>query len=172
MRHRVQDKKFNRNSNERKALLTGLLRSLAEQGEITTTKVKAKELKRLADKMITQAKENTLNSRRLLHRTFGKRDVVNTLVERVAPALADRNSGYTRTTIVGHRRGDNTEMVKIEFINKAAQTGDFKSNKPKPVRAEKKAKVAKPAAKKEAKPVSRRETKKAAPKAVKVKKAK
>jgi large subunit ribosomal protein L17 len=171
MRHRVQDKKFNRTSNERKALLNGLLRSLAEQGEITTTKAKAKELKRLADRMISQAQENTLASRRILHRTFGKRDVVNTLVERVAPALADRKSGFTRLTVVGHRRGDNTEMVKIEFVNKAEKVGDFKSNQPKPARAEKKVKAEKPA--KAAKPAAKKApVKKAEAKAVKVKKAK
>jgi large subunit ribosomal protein L17 len=117
MRHRVQDKKFNRTANERKAFFMGLLRNLVERGSITTTMTRAKELKRLADKMVGQAKDSSVASRRLMHRTFGKRDVVNTLVEKVAPAMTDRNSGYTRITALGSRRGDNTPMARIAFVN-------------------------------------------------------
>ncbi len=129
MRHRVQDKKFNRDNNARKALLMGLLRNLTEKGEIVTTRAKAKELKRLMDKMVSQAKDNSIASRRLLHRTFGKRDVVNTLVDRVAPAMSDRNSGFTTTVEMGNRRGDNTPMVKIAFVNKVENSGSLKSGK-------------------------------------------
>ena len=128
MRHRVQDKKFNRDANERKALISGMLRNLTEHGEITTTLARAKMIKRLADKLITQAKVDTIASRRLLHRTFGKRDVVNTLVERVAPALKDRNSGYTRIVPMGTRRGDNTEMVRLSWVNLSEKQG-LKSGK-------------------------------------------
>lgn len=127
MRHRVQDKKFNRDSNARKALFMALLRNLTEHGEIVTTMPKAKILKRLADRMITQAKDNSLASHRLLHRTFGKRDVVNTLIERTAPAMADRTSGFTRITDLGNRRGDNTPMARIAFVTKAEKIGTLKS---------------------------------------------
>lgn len=145
MRHRVHDKKFNREANERKALLVGLLRALTEQGQIVTTVAKAKVLKRLADKVVYQAKDNSLASRRQLHRIFGKRDVVNTLVDTIAPAMADRSSGFTRIVPMGPRRGDNTEMVRIEFVNKPAKLGTLKSGQE---YTETKKTAAKPATKK------------------------
>lgn len=156
MRHRVADKKFNRTSNERKALFSGLLRNLTEHGEIVTTLAKAKAVKRLADRMVSQAKTNTVASRRLLHRRFGKRDVVSTLVEKVAPAMADRTSGFVSLTVLGPRRGDNTQMAKLAFVKKSDHTS-LKNTRPnatpakasKPVAAEKKAvSEKKPAAKK------------------------
>jgi large subunit ribosomal protein L17 len=127
MRHRVNDKKFNRDANERKALFMGLLRALTEQGHIVTTQARGKVIKRLADRLITQAKVNTTASRRELHKTFGKRDVVNTLVDSIAPALSDRNSGYTRIIPMGSRRGDNTPMVRIEFVNQPVKVGTLKN---------------------------------------------
>lgn len=132
MRHRVADKKFNRTSNERKALFAGLLRNLTEHGEIVTTLAKAKAVKRLADRMVTQAKTNTVASRRVLHKKFGKRDIVSTLVERVAPAMADRTSGYVRVTAIGPRRGDNTPMAKLAFVNKP-ENSSLKNPQPKVV---------------------------------------
>ncbi len=119
MRHRIADKKFNRDANERKALFSGLLRNLAEHGEIVTTLAKAKAVKRLADRMVSQAKNKTVASRRRLHKSFGKRDIVSSLVERIAPAMADRTSGYVMVTPMGPRRGDNTQMAKIAFVKKA-----------------------------------------------------
>jgi large subunit ribosomal protein L17 len=150
MRHRIQDKKFNRDANERKALFMGLLRNLTEQGQIVTTRARAKVIKRLADKMITQAKVDTIASRRELHKIFGKRDVVNTLVDRVAPAMADRNSGYTRVVALGSRRGDNTPMVKLSFVIIPEQTG-LKSGKTYAAKAEK------PKAEKKAAPTAKAE---------------
>jgi large subunit ribosomal protein L17 len=158
MRHRVIDKKFNRDANQRKALLTGLLRALVEQGEIVTTRVKAKALRRLADRVVHRAQTDTLNSRRVLHRTFGKRDVVNTLVDRVAPLMNDRSSGFTTLTNMGNRRGDNTPMVKIAFIKQADQKGlkSGRTYEPKVAKGTKaapaKAAAKTPAAKSETKP--------------------
>jgi len=123
MRHRVADKKFNRDSNNRKALFSGLLRNLTEHGEIVTTLAKAKAVKRLADRMVSQAQTNTVSSRRLLHKSFGKRDVVSTLVERVAPAMSDRKSGFVTISPLGPRRGDNTPMAKLAFVKKPEVKG-------------------------------------------------
>jgi len=123
MRHRVADKKFNRDANHRKAMFTGLLRNLTEHGEIVTTLAKAKAMKRLADQMVTRAKKDTVASRRTLHKRFGKRDVVSSLVDRVAPAMADRTSGYVKITPMGPRRGDNTPMASIAFVKKSEQQG-------------------------------------------------
>ncbi len=145
MRHKIHDKKFNRDSNAREALFEGLLRNLTLHGEITTTLAKAKAIRGMADKLVTQAKDNSLASRRLLHQKFGKRDVANTLVDRIAPALTDRTSGYVRVVPLGNRRGDNTPMAKVSFVNKPA-AGGLKSGKKfnKPSKAEKVAKAVKP----------------------------
>ncbi len=163
MRHQVHDKKFNRDANARKGLFLGLLRNFALHGEIVTTETKGKVLKRLADKMIAQAKDNSMASRRVLHSMLGKRDMVNTLVDRIAPAAKDRKSGFVRVTALGSRRGDNTLMVKVSLVDRPAEMGSFKSGKtyPKGVAKSKKQEtdvtkiveksMKKPAAKKEAK---------------------
>jgi len=130
MRHRVQKRHFNRDTNHRKHLLRNLVRSLVEKGEITTTVAKAKETKRIADKLVGKAAKNDINTRRVLHRFFGKRDVVNTLVDSVAPAMSDRKSGFTTISKVGKRRGDNTELVKLSFVTKAKNVGSLNSDKP------------------------------------------
>ncbi len=161
MRHRIQDKKFNRDSNQRKALFMGLLRNLTVQGSIVTTMARAKAVKRLADRMVTTASANDVAARRKLHHTFGKRDVVNKLVDVVAPAMSDRKSGFVRVTAMGNRRGDNTPMATLEFVNQAGIRGQLTKTKeatPKvksekkalPAKTEVKEKVAKPAAKKTA----------------------
>jgi len=129
MRHRIQDKKFNRDANQRKALFMGLLRNLTEQGSIVTTMARAKAVKRLADRMVTTASENDLAARRKLHMFFGKRDVSNKLVDVIAPAMSDRNSGFVRVTAMGNRRGDNTPMATLEFVTQAGTRGQLTKDK-------------------------------------------
>jgi len=129
MRHRVAKKHFNRDTNNRKALLKNLLRSLVEQGEITTTTSKAKEIKRLMDKVVGKAKVNSVENRRLLHRLFGRRDVVNTLVERVAPAMSNRISGFTTISKASIRRGDSSRMSTLKFVAEYEGVGSLKSGK-------------------------------------------
>jgi large subunit ribosomal protein L17 len=149
MRHQISHSHFNRDANHRKALLKNLVRALVEQGFVVTTTAKAKELKRLADKIIHQAQDQSVSNRRVLHRFFGRRDVVNTLVERVAPAMSDRSSGFTRTEKIGSRRGDNAELTKVSLIAEVARIGSLKSGntyEAKPAKA-KVAKTTKPAAK-------------------------
>jgi large subunit ribosomal protein L17 len=123
MRHRVDAKQFNRDANHRKALMMNLVRNLLENGFMVTTIAKAKITKRLADKYIHTAQTDSIASRRNLHRVFGKRDIVNTLVEKIAPAMKDRQSGFVTSSVVGPRRGDNTTMIRLELINKPATTG-------------------------------------------------
>jgi len=167
MRHRVTGRHFNRDSKHRQAMVMNLLRSLVEHGEITTTKEKGKEVKRWADKLVSTAKKGDLAARRNLHSFFGKRDVVNTLVDRIAPLFGDRTSGFTTDVKLGKRRGDNTEMVKISFVSKPATAG-LKA----PEAAQAKSQAAEASAKKavasktaQAEPVQKASTKKAAPKA-------
>lgn len=127
MRHRVKAKHFNRDANHRKLLLRNLVRSLIEHGEITTTEVKAKETKRWADRLINQARTNSVAVRRTLHTYFGKRDVVNALVEKIAPVFGKRTSGYTTITRLGKRRGDNVEMVKLALVEQPKNRHTLKS---------------------------------------------
>jgi large subunit ribosomal protein L17 len=141
MRHRVQARHFNRDANHRKALLTNLIRFLIEHGEIVTTREKAKEVKRLADKIISKAQTDDLATRRQLHKIFGKRDVVNTLIESVAKQMSDRKSGFTTTSIVGSRRGDNTLLVKISLVKQPETKGLVKA---KSAKVEKKVEVKTP----------------------------
>lgn len=175
MRHRVSGKKLGRDTKHRIALFKNLARALILHGTVTTTEIKGKELKRLADKLVTSAKPADVAARRILHSYFGKRDIVNTLVDRVVPVMTDRTSGFTRIEKVGIRVGDNTPMVTVSWVNMPEGLGSLtnptpaaKNDKPKaakPAKAEKKAEATKTETveKKEAKPA----TKKAAPKAKK-----
>ncbi len=123
MRHRVKVNKFNRDTKHRESLFKNLVRALVEHGSITTTEQKAKEVKRLADHYISKAKTDSVHMRRQLHEYFGKRDVVNTLVDRIAPLFADRVSGFTTLAAAGTRRGDNTKMISVTLIARPETTG-------------------------------------------------
>ncbi len=168
MRHRIAHKHFNRDSNHRKALLKNLVRALVVEGEVTTTVTKAKEVKRLSDRIIHKAQTDTVAMRRVLHRFFGRRDAVNTLVERIAPAMSDRKSGFTSIKKAGLRRGDNAALATVSLVVKPAGMGTLKSGK---VYAEKSAKPAVKVAKvaeakveKKATPVAKKTAVKASPK--------
>ena len=117
MRHRSSKKHLSRDTTSRKALFKNLATSLIQSGQIETTETKAKVIKGLVDKLIHRAKEGSITTRRVLAQFFGRRDVVNELVDKVAPAMKDRESGFTRIVRTGKRRGDNTMMVKIELVN-------------------------------------------------------
>jgi len=127
MRHRVKKSFFNRDTKHRQAMLKNCLRNLVVWGEIKTTHAKAKEIKRLSDKIIAQALTNSVISRHKLHQIFGKRDVVNTLIDRIAPAFKGRKSGFTRIVKIGRRRGDNAELVKLELVSKPENLGSLKN---------------------------------------------
>jgi large subunit ribosomal protein L17 len=178
MRHRVHKVGFSRNTNERKALIRAGVENLVTYGGITTSRSKAKEFKRWADKLIHKAQADSISARRELHKFFGKRDVVNTIVDRLVPLFVGRTSGFSRIVVVGNRRGDNTEMVRLELVVQPEVKG---VKNPEPKKTETKAKVAKPVVKKatpvkaEAKPAAKKatvkkETKKAAPKKAAAKK--
>lgn len=138
MKHRVKAKHFNRDNSSRKALLKNLLRDLFKHGEIKTSEARTKEVRRLADKLISTASQNTLAARRELHKFFGRRDVVNTLVDKIAPSFGDKKSGFTALEKLAPRRGDNTMIYKLSLL-----TGDlkFSSLKKEKVAVDKKAEV-------------------------------
>jgi len=121
MKHRVKTKHFNRDTKSRKALLKNLLRDLFEHGEIKTSEARTKEVRRLADKLISVAQKNTLAARRELHKVFGRRDVVNALVDKIAPSFGNKKSGFTSLEKTAPRRGDNMTVFKLSLL-----TGDLK----------------------------------------------
>lgn len=168
MRHRVKKQSFNRDTKARKALFKNLLANLFEHGAIETTAPKAKQLRRLADKLIHRAKPGTVQARRLLERFFGSKQIVNRLVDGVAPAMEDRNSGFTRMTRLGRRRGDDAEMVMVELISQPVEKstkGEEVAPAEKPAKkAAPKKSVSKTEVKEKAEKSEKKETKKAAPK--------
>lgn len=129
MRHGIKAKHFNRDANQRKLLLRELVMSLVKYGQISTTMPRAKEVRRVADRLIHDAQTDSLATRRNLHRFFGKRDVVNTLVDRVAPVMGKRQSGFTRIVSVGTRRGDNAPMVTLSLVEMPEGMGSLKQVK-------------------------------------------
>jgi large subunit ribosomal protein L17 len=114
--------KLNRRSDQRKAMLRDLVTALIIHERIETTLVKAKELKRLADKMVTLGKKNTLASRRKAAQTIrfldadNDKNALQKLFDDIAPRYLERQGGYTRVFKLGPRRGDSTEMAIIEFV--------------------------------------------------------
>ncbi|MBO5332716.1 MAG: 50S ribosomal protein L17 [Clostridia bacterium] len=109
-------RKLGRTSDHRKAMLRGMVTYLIENGQIETTVTRAKEVKAMAEKMITIAKSSDLHSKRQVYSYITKESVAKKLMEEVAPKYADKNGGYTRVIKTGPRRGDAAEMCIIELI--------------------------------------------------------
>lgn len=109
-------RKLGRATAHRLAMLRALVTFLLEKGSIETTVTRAKEVRSLAEKMITIAKINSLHNKRLIFSFITKEDVSKKLFDEIAPKYANTNGGYTRITKLGPRRGDGAEMAKIELI--------------------------------------------------------
>jgi len=109
-------RKLGKATDNRMAMLRNLVTSLLENGRIETTLSKAKEVRSLAEKMITLGKDNTLHSRRQALAFITKEDVVTKVFAEIAPKYAERNGGYTRILKTGPRRGDAAEMAIIELV--------------------------------------------------------
>ncbi len=97
-------------------MLRGMVTYLLENGSIETTLMRAKEVRRITEKMITLGKNDTLHSKRQALSYITKEDVVNKLFTEIGPSYADRNGGYTRIIKKGPRRGDNAEMAIITLV--------------------------------------------------------
>ncbi len=139
MRHRVAGRKFDLPSDQRMALLRSLVRSLIMDEAIETTEQKAKEARKIAEKLITLAKKNDVHSRRMARKLLPapkasreqltakgetqkqlreeriSQDAVKKLFDVVGPKFADKQSGFTRITKIGFRRGDAASVVKLEL---------------------------------------------------------
>ena len=102
-------------------ILANLATALFEHGRITTTEAKAKRLRPLAERLITKAKRGDIHARRQVLTVVRDKSVVHTLFTEIAPALANRNGGYTRITKIGPRKGDNAPMAVIEICEPLAE---------------------------------------------------
>ena len=109
-------RKLGRPTAHRKAMLRNLTTDVLAQGRITTTVTRAKETRRLVDKMITLGKRGDLHARRQALAFLYDEDVVTKLFDEIAPNYKDRNGGYTRVLKKGPRRGDSAEMAIIELV--------------------------------------------------------
>ena len=109
-------RKLNRNSGNRRAMFRSIVTSLFKHGRIQTTEPKAKELNRIAEKMITLGKRGDLHSKRLALSYLMDEEVVIELFDKIAPKYADRQGGYTRIIKLGTRRGDAASMVLVELV--------------------------------------------------------
>lgn len=109
-------RKLGRTTAHRTAMLRAMVTFLFENGKIETTVTRAKEVRAMAEKMITIAKEDNLHNRRMVLSFVTKEEVTTKLFKEIAPKYADRNGGYTRITKLGPRRGDAAEMAIIELI--------------------------------------------------------
>lgn len=109
-------RKLGRDTAHRIAMLRAMVTFLLEKERIETTATRAKEVRSMAEKMITLAKENNLHNKRMALSFITKEDVVKKLFDEIAPKYLDRNGGYTRIIKVGPRRGDGAEMAIIELV--------------------------------------------------------
>jgi len=121
MRHGYQKKKFGRPTAHREAMLKNMVTSLLKYEKITTTDSKAKELRRLAEKMITLGKRGELHARRQALAVIRERDVVEKVFSEYAERYRERKGGYTRIIKLGFREGDNAPVSIIEFVKDQAE---------------------------------------------------
>lgn len=115
-RHGYKGRKFGRETDQRRALKRGLMRALIENQSITTTLARAKEIRRETEKLITIAKKGGLANRRILISRFDDIKTADLLMDVIVPQIK-RDSGYLRIERAGFRRGDNTEMATISFVD-------------------------------------------------------
>jgi large subunit ribosomal protein L17 len=127
MRHNKSGRRLGRNSSHRSAMMRNMVTSLIEHEKITTTDSRAKELRKIAERMITLGKRGDLNARRQALQVIHDRKVVAKLFDMVAPRYKERPGGYTRIIKLGNRLGDNApqsiiELVEEEFTSKPKKT--------------------------------------------------
>lgn len=162
-------RKLGRPTAHRIAMLRGMVTLLLENGQIETTLTRAKEVRSMAEKMITLGKKNTLASRRAALAYITKEDVVSKLFNEIAPGYAKRNGGYTQIFKLGARRGDAAEMAIVRLIDKDSEEKKEAAAEKKTAAKKTTTAAKKPAAKKAAPataeaPAKKTTTRKAAPK--------
>jgi large subunit ribosomal protein L17 len=128
MRHQKSGRKLNRNSAHRKAMFQNMANSLFEHEIIKTTVPKAKELRRVAEPLITLAKEDSVANRRLAFNRLRDRDAVTKLFNQLGPRYADRPGGYLRVLKCGYRAGDKAPMAYVELVDRPRNDEEFETD--------------------------------------------
>jgi len=126
MKHKRGFNPLERMAAHRKALHRNMVTSLFKQERIRTTKAKAQEIRRTAERMITRAKEDTVHNRRIVSSRLFDEGIVAKLFTNIAPRMKERNGGYTRIIKLGERKGDAAEVVILELVDYKLDTGDSK----------------------------------------------
>ena len=116
MRHQAKGRQLSRTATHRRALLNNLAASLFLHGRVVTTEAKAKELRPVAEKLITLARRGDLHARRLAARRIREREALTRLFSEIGPRFAARPGGYTRILKLGHRSGDGADVARIELL--------------------------------------------------------
>ena len=127
MRHRLGLRKLNRTSSHRSAMLRNMTNSLLQHEVIKTTLPKAKELRRVAEPIITLDKTPSLSNRRLAFNRLRDRQTVSKLFDELGPRYAKRNGGYLRILKFGFRSGDNAPMALVELLDRPEAAGEAAS---------------------------------------------
>ena len=136
MRHRVKRRKLSLKYDHRRALTKNLVRSMFLYGKVETTQARARILVGLTERIVSRAKKGDVSAKRYVYHYFQDQNLVNLIVDKIAPVFKDRNGGFTRTIKVERRKGDDAVLVRVEFVEKV----DNNFQKPE---IEKKAKVKK-----------------------------
>ena len=123
MHNRIGFKRLGRKASHRKALHRNMVTSLFKYERIKTTKTKAMEIKKTAEKMITRAKVDSVHNRRIVAKAITDKEILNKLFTEIAPRFTERPGGYTRVLKMGTRQGDAAEVVLLELVEKAAEEG-------------------------------------------------
>ncbi len=124
MRHRQSGRQLNRNSSHRKAMFRNMASSLLRHEVIKTTLPKAKELRRVAEPLITMAKSDSVQSRRLAFSRLRDKEVVGKLFDEIGPRYQDRPGGYLRILKAGFRSGDAAPMAIVELVDRPVVDAD------------------------------------------------
>lgn len=135
-------RKLGRRTDHRTAMLRNQVSSLFLHGRITTTVTRAKETQKMAEKLITEAKKETLAGNRAISSELYSNEVARKVVEEIAPAMKDRNGGYTRVLKVGRRRGDAADMAILELVTGSVSTKKAEKSVAKPTETKKEEPVA------------------------------
>jgi large subunit ribosomal protein L17 len=128
MRHGFRGRKLGRTSSHREALFRNQLQSLVQKERIITTLPKAKELRPIAERVITHGKSDTVHARRWVLRWVLKRDLVKKVFDEISPRFAERPGGYLRIVKLGPRQGDGAEMAVLELVDRVESASESKSS--------------------------------------------
>lgn len=130
MNHKNGFNPLSRTTAHRRAMTRNMVTSLFRYERITTTKSKALEVRKSAEKLITRAKEDTVHNRREVAKFIQDEKILNKLFTEIAPRMKERNGGYTRVLKLGYRQGDAADVVILELVDYKLESDEDKAEKP------------------------------------------